>query len=176
MKTLLLLCLLFAPSEQVIRAGFTGNGIFAAEQFYNPCGTITSYQAISKKEVAESFHSLKSERKIKPGKRLLFKEKAALCFHTLFHPFNPELERKANNQAKTGFVLSLLGFVSFWPLLIAGLIVSNSALTKERINPGILTSRNYKLAKTGRVLAIIGLFIIVISFIIILSNGGFYSF
>lgn len=166
MKTLVL-CFLFA---------LTGNGTFAANQVYKPDFTSASHQIISNKGPKQSFHSLKNEMEIKLGRQLSFKEKAALRIHTLIHPFSRELERKANNQATTGFVLSLLGFVTLWPLLIPGLIISNSALTKERINPGILTSRNYKLAKAGRTLAVIGLFITVIGLIIIISNGGFYGY
>lgn len=88
-------------------------------------------------------------------------------------PFKTDAERKANNLAVVGFVLSLLGWVTIWPLLIPGLITSNGALKNERIYPGILTNRNYKLAKAGRILSVIGLFIMAIALIIINTNGGF---
>jgi len=151
---------------------FVSNTGFGLNQFYKTDPT-TSYQAISKKQPKQSFHTLKNKLEIQFGRQLSFKEKTALRIQVFLSPFKKDAERKANNLAVVGFVLSVTGWVVLWPLLIAGLIASNGALKNERIYPGILTNRNYKLAKAGRILSVIGLFIMAIALIIIITNGGF---
>lgn len=105
------------------------------------------------------------------GRKLTLKEKIALRIQKLVGPYDKDLQRKANSQAQTGFILSILGFVLLWPLLIPGLIISNSALQKEKVEPGILTMQNRGLAKVGRILGLIGLIITFFAVVIILSTG-----
>jgi hypothetical protein len=89
------------------------------------------------------------------------------------------MQRKANNQAVAGFVMSIVGWIVFSPLLIVSLIVSSAATRKERENPGILQKGNYGLARAGKILSIIGLVIVVLALFlvfVILSAAPVASF
>jgi len=99
-----------------------------------------------------------------------------LRIQTAFPRYDKDLERKANNEALIGFIFSMAGLVLLWPLLIPGLIISSSALRKERIDPGILEKGNYGLAKAGKIIGIIGLAIIALAIIIIAAviSSGVY--
>lgn len=105
------------------------------------------------------------------GRKLTLKQKLALRIQRLYGPYDKDLQRKANNQAQTGFILSIIGFVFLWPLIIPGLILSNSALLKEKVEPGILTVQNRGLAKAGRILGLIGLIITFFFIVLVLSTG-----
>ncbi len=120
-----------------------------------------------------SYQQLKKSLEQSLGRKLKFKERVALRMQSLLPDFDPALQKRANNQALTGFILSCAGLVLFAPLLIPGLIISNSALAKERMNPGILENGNYGLAKAGSIIGYVGLAILLILiFIIVLVLSG----
>jgi len=64
-----------------------------------------------------------------------------------------------------------------FPLLaIPGFIISNSALTKEKITPGILEGGNKGLAKAGLILSVIGfvyLILLIVYIAVVVSMWGF---
>jgi len=105
------------------------------------------------------------------GRKLTLKQKLALRIQRLYGPYDKDLQRKANTRAQTGFILTIIGFVFLWPLIIPGLILSNSALLKETVEPGILTVQNRGLAKAGRILGLIGLIITFFFIVLVLSTG-----
>ncbi len=121
--------------------------------------------------VKNSFQQQVRELEKLTGRKLTLKERIALRIQRFAGPYDKDLQRKANNQAQTGFILSILGFVLLWPLLIPGLIISNSALQKEKVEPGILTMQNRGLAKAGRILGLIGLVLIFFVIVLVLSTG-----
>ncbi len=146
---------------------------FTATSFINP--TVIEKKETAKKAVL-SYRESKKILETSIGRKLSFKEKLALRIQTSVPRYDNENERRANSQAVTGFILSICGLVLLWPLLIPGLIISNNALLKERVNPGILKNGNYGLAKAGKIIGIVGLAIIIVAIIIIaaiLAGGGF---
>ncbi|MBX9782915.1 MAG: DUF4190 domain-containing protein [Chitinophagaceae bacterium] len=134
---------------------------------------------IARPETKKTKLTYKETKKLlesKLNRKLSFKEKLALRLQKTFPKYDIELERRANNQAVTGFVLSVCGLVLLWPLVIPGLIISNSALRKERMDPGILDSANYGLAKAGSIIGYVGLALaaILIAIIAVTLSTGVY--
>lgn len=129
---------------------------------------------VSAKTAPLSYKAKKMSAEKMLGRKLSFKERMILRLQSALPRYDKELARKANNEALIGFIFSIAGLVLLWPLLIPGLIISSSALRKERIDPGILEKGNYGLAKAGKIIGIIGLAIIAVAIIIIaavLSSG-----
>jgi hypothetical protein len=53
--------------------------------------------------------------------------------------------------------------------VIPGLFFSQSALRKEKVDPGILTRTNYGLAKAGKIIGYIGLGLLLLGVVIIIA-------
>ena len=70
--------------------------------------------------------------------------------------------RKANSNATTGFVFSLLGLLVLPLFAIPGLIMSKKALRAEKLQPNTLTRSAYTMAKAARVMGWIGVAIIIL--------------
>ncbi len=142
--------------------------------------TISIIEPVKTETVAATVKNKKNNRVIKPeaekipGRKLKPKEKLIRRLQKLFPDFSPEMQRKANNQAITGFVMSIVGLFVFSPLLIASLILSSAAIRKERENPGILQKSNYRLARAGKIISIIGLviFVLTIFLVVIILTAG----
>ncbi|MFN8264493.1 MAG: hypothetical protein U0T11_00340 [Chitinophagaceae bacterium] len=137
---------------------------------------IVSNATVSSKAAPLTYKAQKTVAEKMLGRKLSLKERMALRIQTAFPRYDKDLERKANNEALIGFIFSMAGLVLLWPLLIPGLIISSSALRKERIDPGILEKGNYGLAKAGKIIGIIGLAIIALAIIIIAAviSSGVY--
>jgi hypothetical protein len=123
-----------------------------------------------------SYKQTKSLLELSLGRKLKFKEKAALRIQSVLPDYKRADADKANSNALLGFIFALCGLVLLWPLLIPGLILSNNALRAEKLNPGSLTKGNKDLAKAGKIMSIIGLVIIALAIIIIaavVASGGF---
>lgn len=133
--------------------------------------TVTTNTKVKK----PSYKQLKKTLEQSLGRKLKFKEKFALRLQSVLPEVDPALQRRANNQALAGFILSCAGIVLFAPLLIPGLIISNSALAKERMNPGILENGNYGLAKAGSIIGYVGLgiLLLLIIIVVIVFSSGF---
>jgi hypothetical protein len=123
-----------------------------------------------------SYKQTKSLLELSLGRKLKFKEKAALRIQSVLPDYKGVDAGKANSNALLGFIFAIGGLVLLWPLLIPGLILSNNALNAEKKNPGTLSDGNKGLAKAGRIMSIIGLAIIAVAIIIIvvlIASGGF---
>ncbi len=129
-----------------------------------------------KKKKPSSFKSFRKETEKKIGRKLGLFERIGLWYYTKLTP-NPDVDaNKANNHALIGFILSICGLV-FLPLLcIPGFILSNSALQKEKLSPGILDGSNKGLAKAGFIISIIGFALLVLLLLYILVILGLYGF
>lgn len=139
-------------------------------------GTATIVTPPEIKQTQLSYRETKKLLESKLHRKLNFKEKLALRFQKTFPKYDYEMQRRANSQALTGFILSVCGLVVIWPLIIPGLIISNSALRKERMNPGILENGNYGLAKAGSIIGYVGiaLLVVVIAIVALTLSTGVY--
>lgn len=132
--------------------------------------------AVVKKEKHNSFKSFRKATEKRIGRKLGLFERLGLWYYTKLTP-EPEVDqKKANNQALTGFILGLCSLILLPLLSIPGFFFSNAALTKEKLVPGTLDSTNKTLAKVGLILSIVGfvyLILILLYIILIISAWGF---
>ncbi len=138
----------------------------------------TTVEPVTKKEKAQSFKSIRQSAEKKLGRKLKLSERIALRYYTHIPGYDNDYKRRANNQALTGFVLGICALVLFPLLAIPGFILSNAALTKEKLDPGILEGGNRGLAKAGQILSIIGFLyiILIVVYIIAIINTSFFWF
>jgi hypothetical protein len=109
------------------------------------------------------------------GRKLLLKEKVVLYTYRLVHPIDDPKE-KANSNARTGLVMSILGILVLPVILsIVGLILSRKALAVERKTPGTLTKKTKSQATTGVILGIIGILLGLLFILLIVALSGFYG-
>lgn len=172
MKTTLFTFILSVFS--IVNSCAAGNAAFISL----PLATETTVEPVAQKEQVQSFKSIRKSIEKKLGRKLKLSERIGLWYYTQFPRYDKEYQRKTNNQALTGFILSVCSLVIFPLLAIPGLILSNSALRREKIDPGILEGGNRGLAKAGQILSIIGIlyFILVVVYIIALIGIGTYGF
>jgi len=112
------------------------------------------------------------------GRKLSLKEK--IGWYLYKKQFNPEepteaAKRKANSNAGLGFALSLVGILAFPLFTIPGLIYSKKALVADKVDPGILTARNYNLATAGKIIGHIGVGLLLAGLVVILIYLGTYG-
>ncbi len=132
--------------------------------------------AVVKKEKHNSFKSFRKATEKRIGRKLGLIERLGLWYYTKLTP-EPEVDqKKANNQALTGFILGLCSLIILPLLSIPGFFFSNAALQKEKLVPGTLDSTNKTLAKVGLILSIVGFayLLVAILYIILLFSlwGG----
>lgn len=135
----------------------------------------TAVEPVLKNEKRISFKSIRIATEKKLGRKLKLTERVGLWYYTHLPQYNDD-SKKANNQALIGFIFGICSLVIFPLLAIPGFILSNSALTKEKITPGILEGGNKGLAKAGLILSILGfvyLILLVVYIAFIVSTWGF---
>jgi len=127
-------------------------------------------------KITPDYHSLKRNLEQQLGRKLKWSERLGLRALTVHKSFSNEDSRKANNHALVGFILGISSLILLPLLSIPGYMFSNSALIKEKLNPGILEGGNKGLAKAGLILSIIGLvyLLLIILYIIIIFSSGIY--
>ncbi len=128
------------------------------------------------KEKHSSFKSFRKATEKKIGRKLGMFERIGLWYYTKLTPEQEVDKKKANSQALTGFILGVCGLIIFPLLAIPGFFFSKSALTKEKLSPGILEGGNKGLAKAGLILSIVGflyLFLLLIYIVLIVSVYSF---
>jgi hypothetical protein len=131
---------------------------------------------VKKKKKTSSFKTFRKETEKKLGRKLGLFERIGLWYYSKLAP-DPEADaRKANSHALIGFILSLCGLIIFPLLLIPGFILSNSALRKEKMSPGILDGANKGLAKAGFIISIVAAALIVLLLLYVLVVIGLYGF
>lgn len=128
----------------------------------------------SSKERKPTYQSLKRKFEHQLGRKLKWTERLGLRAVSLMP--DKDATRKANNHALVGFILGISSLVLLPILSIPGFIFSNSALTKEKLNPGTLEGSNKGLAKAGLILSIIGFvyLLLLILYIVVIISAGFY--
>lgn len=143
-----------------------------------PVAKETTVEPTAKKEQIKSFRSIRKSVEKKLGRKLKLSERIGLWYYTQQPRYDKEYQRKTNNQALTGFILSVCSLVIFPILAIPGLILSSSALRREKIDPGLLEGGNKGLAKAGQILGIIGLlyFFLLVIYIAALIGIGTYGY
>lgn len=135
----------------------------------------TVVEPVVKKENRTSFKSIRKSAEKKLGRKLKLTERLGLWYYTHMPQYNGD-PKKANDQALLGFIFGICSLVLFPLFAIPGYIISNSALTKEKLSPGILESGNKGLAKAGLILSIIGfvyLILIIVYVAVFISTWGF---
>lgn len=138
--------------------------------------TETAAATVQKKKKTSSFKNFRKETERKLGRKLGLFERMGLWYYTKLAG-DPDVDsKKANNHALTGFILGLCGLTIFPLLAIPGFIFSNSALTKEKLAPGTLSSSNKGLAKAGLILSIIGFVYLLLLILYITLIIGAYGF
>lgn len=168
MKTILLTILLsvFISSTPFAFSSIQGHAS-AAETVTNTAQT--------KKKIS-SFKKFRQETEKKLGRKLGLFERMGLWYYSKLTG-DPEADaKKANNHALTGFILGVCSLALMPLLSIPGFFFSKSALNKEKLEPGTLTTSNKGLAKAGLILSIIGfayLILIILYLVIILAAYGF---
>lgn len=132
-----------------------------------PVAKETTAEPAANKEQSPSFRSIRQSVEKKLGRKLTLTERIGLRYYTWHPRYDKEYQRKANNQAITGFVLGVCSLVIFPLLAIPGFLLSNSALRKEKIDPGLLEGGSKGLAKAGQILSIVGIlyFILLVVYI-----------
>jgi hypothetical protein len=168
MKTLLL---------TILMSVFVSSTPFAFSSIHAPASegeTVTN--TVQKKKKISSFKKFRIETEKKLGRKLGLFERMGLWYYSKLTG-DPEADaKKANNHALTGFILGVCGLALMPLLSIPGFFFSKSALTKEKLEPGTLSSSNKGLAKAGLILSIIGfvyLLLIVVYVVLILAAYGF---
>lgn len=138
--------------------------------------TETTATTVKKKKKPSSFKNFRKETERKLGRKLGLFERMGLWYYTKLAG-DPDVDaKKANNHALTGFILGLCGLTIFPLLAIPGFFFSNSALTKEKLAPGTLSSSNKGLAKAGLILSIIGFVYLLLLILYIALIIGAYGF
>jgi len=135
----------------------------------------TTVEPVVKNEKRISFKSIRKATEKKLGRKLKLTERVGLWYYTHVPQYNGD-SKKANNQALIGFIFGICSLVLFPLLAIPGFIISNSALTKEKITPGILEGGNKGLAKAGLILSVIGfvyLILLIVYIAVVVSMWGF---
>lgn len=131
---------------------------------------------VQKKKTISSFKKFRKETELKLGRKLGLFERMGLWYYSKLTG-DPEADaKKANNHALTGFILGICSLALLPLLSIPGFFFSRSALAKEKLQPGTLTTSNKGLAKAGLILSIIGfvyLIFLVLYVVIILAAYGF---
>ena len=115
----------------------------------------TTVEPVVKNEKRISFKNFRKATEKKLGRKLKLTERVGLWYYSHLPQYNGD-SKKANDQALIGFIFGICSLVIFPLLAIPGFILSNSALTKEKITPGILEGGNKGLAKAGLILSVIG--------------------
>lgn len=134
----------------------------------------TSVEPVVKKEKRISFKNLRKSTEKKLGRKLKLTERVGLWYYSHLPQYNGD-PKKANDQALLGFIFGICSLVLFPLFAIPGYIISNSALTKEKLSPGILENGNKGLAKAGLILSIIGfvyLILIIVYVAVFVSMWG----
>lgn len=93
----------------------------------------------------------------KNEKKPTLKEKIRRYIFSKFHTPDELQKRRANKLAKIGIALSVAGMFLLPPLSIAGIILSITALRKEKKYPGILSKKNKDHAVAGVIYGVIGI-------------------
>lgn len=136
--------------------------------------TGTAATTFQKKKKPSSFKSFRKETEKKLGRKLGLFERVGLWYYSKLAG-GPDVDAsKANNHALTGFILGLCSLTLLPLLSIPGFFFSNSALTKEKLAPGTLSSSNKSLAKAGLILSIIGfayLLLLVLYVVLLITYG-----
>jgi hypothetical protein len=127
-----------------------------------------------KKTSQTSFKHIRKATEKRLGRKLKLNERIGLWYYTKLT--EPDVDgKKANNHALIGFIFGICSIVLLPLLAIPGFFLSQSALTQEKLQPGILEGGNKGLAKAGLILSIIGfvyLLLIIAYFAIIIASFG----
>ena len=136
----------------------------------------TSTTDVQKKKKPTSFKKFRKETEQKLGRKLGLFERIGLWYYTKLTG-DPEADaKKANNHALTGFILGICSLTLLPLLSIPGFFFSKSALNREKLEPGTLSSSNKGLAKAGLILSIIGfayLLLLILYIVLIIAAYGF---
>lgn len=136
--------------------------------------TETTATTAVKNEKPASFKSIRKATEKKLGRKLKLMERLGLWYYTNLPDTDPE-RKKANNKAILGLAFGIASLVIFPLLAIPGFFFSNAALTREKLEPGILEPGNKSLAKVGLILSIVGfvyLLLIILYIVVLLSAWG----
>ena len=134
--------------------------------------TETTETPAVKNEKPASFKSIRKATEKKLGRKLKLMERLGLWYYTNLPDTDPE-RKKANNKAILGLAFGIASLVIFPLLAIPGFFFSNAALTREKLEPGILEPGNKTLAKVGLILSLVGfLYLILLVVYIIVLFGA----
>lgn len=133
----------------------------------------TINEPVTKNEKPASFKSVRKATEKKLGRKLKLTERLGLWYYTNL----PDTEfdrKKTNNKAILGLAFGIASLVIFPLLAIPGFFFSNAALTREKLEPGILEPGNKTLAKVGLILSLVGFLylILVVIYVIALLSWG----
>ena len=131
---------------------------------------------VQKKKRISSFKQFRKETEKKLGRKLGLFERMGLWYYSKLTGDPDDDAKKTNGHALAGFILGICSLVIIPLLSIPGFFFSKSALAKEKLQPGTLTSSNKSLAKAGLILSIIGFVLLLLVLLYIVAIIAAYSF